>query len=333
MNTKQAQNILQNAKRIGIVRTDKLGDMVLTLPLAHALHERFPNASIEMIAQQYVAPLLNNSPVLSAVHYTNQQPLQDVLRTHSFDALFFPRMRDNECYAAWRANVPLRVGSGYRWYSWMLNYRIKQHRKTAERNEAEYNVAMLGAILGETITPQLVAPIVSEQQKQNVRQILQQHGTTKDTPLLVFHPGSGGSSHDWPANRFGEAAQQIAQLYSNASILITGIHSESTLCNTVAEQCPQAINLCGKLDLPAMIALLSQSQLLVANSTGVLHIAASFGTAVVGLYPNTPAISARRWGPYSTNSRTVSPPMGDDMNTISADSVVRSIQELLVANA
>ena len=333
MNLQRAQDILNHARRIAIVRTDRLGDMVLTLPLARALKERFPEVSIEMIARRYTAPLLDNSPVLDAVHFVDQLPLGKLFKDQFYDAVFFPRPVFRECLEAFAARIPIRVGSAYRWYSPLFNCKVYDHRKTAERHEAEYNVRMLGNILGEQITAMLVAPVVDVQARVKVDQLLCEKGILKDEQFIVVHPATGGSAFEWSAAKFGEAANIISR-EQQLRVVITGTANESAKCSEAFSHCRQAINLCGQLELSDMIALLERASLLVANSTGVLHIAAALGTSVVGLYPNTPHISAKRWGPYSQNSRVISPPrldssiFNDDMNMIEVESVVEAVKTL-----
>ncbi|MBL7997263.1 MAG: glycosyltransferase family 9 protein [Candidatus Kapabacteria bacterium] len=334
MHRLQALDILQSAQRIGIVRTDRLGDMILTLPLADALKQRFPAASVEMIARRYAAPCIENLRCVDAIHFTDEQPVDSLLRAHRFDALFFPRITLAECRAAWSAGVPLRIGSAFRWYSpLLLSYRIRDHRKTAAYHEAEYNVRMLSAITGEHMPPRLVAPALDPASVQSVNRILSDYGIARGERFIVIHPGSGGSAKDWQPENMGIAASTVARRHG-VRVVLTGIESERDLCLRAAEHCDGAVNLCGRLTLRQMIVLLERSALLVANSTGTLHIAAALGTPVVGLYPNSPAISAHRWGPYSFAARVVSPPdqptaTRDDMTYISMDDVLRAMDELL----
>jgi ADP-heptose:LPS heptosyltransferase len=80
-----------------------------------------------------------------------------------------------------------------------------------------------------------------------------------------------------------------------------------------------------------MIDLLADADLLLANSTGVLHIASAVGTAVVGFYPSTPSMSPRRWGPYTQNAIVLESGPGDDMRTISVDDAVAAACRLVGA--
>ena len=81
--------------------------------------------------------------------------------------------------------------------------------------------------------------------------------------------------------------------------------------------------------------LISQSECLVANSTGVLHIAAALGIKVMGFYPNTPSMNSKRWGALTDKSEFLSPPPSnnpeesDDLNRISVDMAYSSLKRLL----
>jgi ADP-heptose:LPS heptosyltransferase len=306
--------------------------MVLTLPLARALKERFPNTSMEMIARRYTAPLLNQSRVIDTVHFVDDKPIKEIIQSQNFDAVFFPRPVFSEVLAAFTSRIPLRIGSAYRWYSPLFNYGIRDHRRTAEHHEAEYNVRMLGNILGEEIAPYLVEPVVDENAARRIESILQ--GNEVNGKFVVIHPASGGSAYEWSAKNFGMAALKICEA-RNVTVLITGTESESEKCSEALEIYPKAVNLCGKLSLDEMIALLSRTSLLIANSTGVLHLAAALARPVLGLYPNTPHISAKRWGPYSPLAQVVSPPgkhgveYNDAMNDIHIDVVVNEAIKLL----
>ena len=105
MNSLAALHTLRSARSIGVVRTDRLGDMVCTLPLVQSLASEFPAARIHLIARSYCEPLLRCTAVADAVHYVDQTPLETILRKENFDALFFPRPVFSEVLAAFRAEI------------------------------------------------------------------------------------------------------------------------------------------------------------------------------------------------------------------------------------
>lgn len=309
-------------RTIAIIRTDRLGDMVLTLPMFPALRSLFPSARLMLIAARYVEPLVRDLRCIDEVVYLDAQTdnLQTILRRHGVDVVFAPRPRASEAWAAVRSGVNLRIGSAYRWYAPLYNRRIREHRADAQFHEAEYNVRMIMHAFG---CPMPQVELVSPRENR-IR-----HGQPA-APRVIIHPGSGGSAKDWPAKRFGELANRLRQ-HHNAEILVTGIDRERALCEEVLRACPEGTNLCGTRDLESMIDLIATSDLLVANSTGVLHVAASLGVAVLGLFPTTPSMSARRWGPYTRRAIVLESGPGDDMMSITVDAAAAAAASLLTA--
>lgn len=332
----KAKDILLKARRVAVVRTDKLGDMVLTLPLSRALKEYLPNCEISVIAHSYTEVLLNNSNVVDKAFYIDKSPdgINGILKNNHFDAVFFPRPRLEEAFSAFRHRVPLRIGTSYRYYSFLFNHRVADHRSDARYHEAEYNVRLLGSVTGEEHQISLVPPFINPEWRKTLNQTLSDNSIFDGDQLVIVHPSSGGSARDWSAENFGLLASQLTEKYQ-VKVIITGTVQEAESCQIVQNQCYSAVNLCSKLNLGEMMALLERCQLIVANSTGVLHIAAALGRNCIGLYPNTPAISSKRWGPYSSKAATIGPPemldgkYCDDMSLITVDSVANGVERFL----
>ncbi len=299
-----SNKILRNAKKIAIVRTDKLGDMVLTLPMVNIIKSINPYAEIHVIANSYTEFLLQNQPYISAYHFVNKVDggINSIFKNNKFDVVFFPRPRLEEVFPAFVNRVPLRVGSGYRYYSFLFNKKIFEHRKTAEKTEAQYNVDMINSIAGTNEEYKLLKPYISNNAIQKITQLTKNIGK-----YIVIHPGGSGSAPYLSKEKFSEIANYILanKLKENSKFLVvvTGVENELNLCNYICENNPQAINLCGKLSLEETSALLSTTECLIANSTGIMHIAEAIGSKVIALFPSAKAISSDRWG--HKNPRTI----------------------------
>lgn len=326
-------HILQSAS-IAVVRTDRLGDMVLTLPLCNAIKSEFPQSKVTLIANSYTKLLLENCPVVDEVIFVDDKSknIKSVFKENKFDFAFFPRPRFGEVLAAFKGGVKFRIGSAYRAYSFLYNKKVFDHRKKGEFHEAEYNVRLLSQLIGMELPVNLVKPFISNVSKEFIKNLLNKNNI-QEKGFIILHPGSGGSSRDWKSGSFAELAKLISER-TGFGIIVTGIKSEKESCNLIANVTDRVLNLCGILNQEQLIALLSTARILIANSTGVLHIAAALGVPVVGLFPNTSHISARRWGPYSANSSVVSPPTGDkanidNMDLISPETVFESAMILI----
>lgn len=323
-----------NFKNIAVVRTDKIGDMVLTLPLCKAIKDFMPDSNISVIARKYVEPLLTNQEILKALYIDDyKNGINDILKSDKFDTIFFPMPVFTECLAGFKNKIPLRIGSAYRLYSFLFNIKVKDHRKISEYHEAEYNVRMLSSVTGINHEVKLLKPFINPT---DIDFIFSKY--LKDLAgkkIIIIHPGSGGSAKDLPINKIIELINLIAK-NKDLKIILTGIQSENENCNIISSQNRNLLNLCGKLNLEQMIALISVCDLFIANSTGVLHIAASLDKQVLGFYPNTPHIGPQRWRPYINNAIICTPPKSDDiaknddMNRIDMNEVYNEIMKSMM---
>ncbi|MBI5326169.1 MAG: glycosyltransferase family 9 protein [Ignavibacteriae bacterium] len=326
---------MKSFQKICVIRTDRIGDMILTLPMCKALKENCPGSQINLIAKRYVEPLVENDLFTDKVLYIDDYEggIKDILGNNKFDAAFFPRPRFNECLSAFINKIPLRVGTAYRYYSMLFNHKVYDHRKTAEFHEAEYNTRLVESVFGINIKTELVKPYINPDSYKYANDIMIRNGVCNKN-YIIIHPGSGGSAYNWKPENFGKAGKKLHEI-TGLNIIITGIQKEYGICEIVKQQIKNSVNLCGQFDLRQMISLISDAKLLIANSTGVLHIASALGIPVLGLYPNSAHLSAKRWGPYSMNSKVVSPPKSDNkqsndnMELIPIEDVVNNALELL----
>lgn len=308
--------------------------MVLTLPMAPAIKEAVAGAQTLLIASIYTKPLVDGIDFIDKCCFIENYPggILEIFKTEKPDVVFFPRPRQDESWPALKAGIKNRIGSAYRWYSFMYNHRVHDHRKKGIYHEAEYNTRMLEQFFGKKVETRLVAPKIAVEAKIQAKKIAMYNGLLSEESYVIFHPGSGGSARDYPVVKLALAAKIVSE-ESGCRIVLTGGAGENAICESFREVLPDAVNLAGKMNLYETIAFVSGAKALCANSTGILHIAASLNVPVAGLYPNTSHISARRWGPLNGNSTVLSPPKDienpDDMSMIDSLEVAGAVLKLL----
>jgi len=110
-----------------LVRPDGIGDEILCLPVATALRRLLPDAKVSFLSSAYAAPVLALHPDVAAVLTLNgRERFADVvaLFRRGFDAAIFLKPFRRLMAAAFVARVPVRVATGYRWYSLLANRRV-----------------------------------------------------------------------------------------------------------------------------------------------------------------------------------------------------------------
>ena len=302
------QNIL-------IVRTDRIGDLVLTLPLAGIIKKNLPGSLVSFLVQNYTSPIVNNHTGIDNVLILKEKQgkisfWENVreIKKYNFDSciVVYPTFKIALMMLA--AGIKLRVGTGYRWYSFLFNKKIYQHRKNAEFHELEYNVNLLTRIgINEKVSTGAVGfgLAANKESEQKIKQLLYENGIRGDNPIVVVHPGSGGSAVDLPLTKLKQLIGLMA-CELKIDIIITGSKSEKELCEQLMVN-PNIKNFAGLFDLGELIALISRSEIIIGNSTGPIHIGAALGKFVIGFYPKITACSPERWGPY-TNKKAVFQP-------------------------
>jgi ADP-heptose:LPS heptosyltransferase len=144
----------------------------------------------------------------------------------------------------------------------------------------------------------------SQENSEKVKNDLNKLGIVNSKRIIIVHPGSGGSAVDLPMEKMRTIISSLS--LEPVEILITGSSSEKELCQSLVVN-SSTKNLAGEYNLGELMALIDYSDLMIANSTGPIHIAAALGKHVIGFYPKFTAASPKRWGPYTTKKKIFLP--------------------------
>ena len=339
---------MKSAKKILIIRTDRIGDVVLTLPMAKFIKQAYPKSHITFLAREYTKAIpANNKYIDEVITFPVNDgkllaiSLISLIKKGKYDTAVLVYPRFEIALALFIARIKKRIGSGYRWFSFLFTDKIYEHRKTGEKHELEYNVNLLKPIGIENIDKKSVSfdIQITKESEQKINELFVRYHIPKDKKLIIIHPGSGGSSIDLPILKFIQLSNRLAHEL-DCSIVITGSSSEIETCKKFMNR-ENTYNLAGELSLEELMAVINKGELLIANSTGPIHLAAALNKSVVGFYPKVKECSVERWGPYTNKKLIFSPTIDctgctreqcerlDCMSSINIDDVFSDIQKLL----
>lgn len=335
-------------KNLLIIRTDRIGDLVLTIPLAELIKKHYPDCKITFLVREYTKEILYDHPfidetILAKTKKSKLTFLENykIIKDKKYDAAIVVSPNFIISLIAFLSNIKNRIGTGYRWYSFLFNKKVFVHRKYAEKHELEFNIELLKEIgIDEKINSSNVkySLQVNSNNKEKVENLLRANNILLSKPIFIIHPGSGGSSVDLPANKFKELIQKILTEF-DVSIIITGNKDEKIICQNLAVN-NSIKNIAGELNLSELIYLINECKLFISNSTGPLHIAAALSKNAIGFYPNLLACSFKRWGPYGSNTKVFTPQnecknckmeqcsSEECMNNIDMDDVINYIKNI-----
>ena len=312
-----------------VVRPDRLGDVILSTPVFGVIKRFYPKSELTVMVRESVAPLIRGIPSVDRVLVYEPE------RRHAGFKGFFRLLREVRgsgfriavvLQSQWKiaaacffANIRYRVGPLSALHSFLFyNRGVRQRRSQVEMHEADYNLQLLrrlGIRVGTRKFPTTIA--VGEAARERALEWLSSKGWKKDEPLVVVHPGMGGSALNWPEAQYVELVRAL--LKEGRQVLVSGGPLEAELLTRVEqslsnnEQAPAGdeqgsllIIYRGGGTVEDLAALYANAAVVVAPSTGPLHVAVALGRPVVTFYPPIRVQSALRWGPYRQDEENAS---------------------------
>jgi ADP-heptose:LPS heptosyltransferase len=291
-----------------ICRTDNIGDVALTLPLAGYLKQRFPTVRIDFLCRAYAAPLVRHCRhVDRVIELDTLGDARQFFAGAGIDTVIFALPDRRLARAAKRAGVRNRVGTSHRWYHWFSCNRLAHFsRARSALHEAQLNFSLLRP-LGLDPRPALA-------QLPPLYGLTAPHQPACDAlraeapHCIILHPKSNGNGREWPLSHYTELARRL-QARPGIVLWVTGNAGEGELLADLAPELlalPNVRNLCGRFDLEGLCALIGVSTGLLASGTGPLHMAAALGRPTLGLFPPLKPIDAARWGALGAQARSLS---------------------------
>ncbi len=333
---------------IVLVRMDKIGDLIVSLPVDQ--HPAFGGQRVHWFITSGLSFITEQaSPKRQTTEFKRRFSPFEFLKMVRWFRRQNPQvvvMLHNPWWvslAAWWADVPERIGRRSQWHSVFHNLHVIQKRSSADRHESDFNFDLVEwgfNRLGQRRTSQLAAL------KKTYLNMLapNPHGTLESRGLKargfrVMHPGMAGSALNWPQDSYVELGLRLS---AELPLLITGTKSDRKYLTDLErlKDAPGVRWLVDELKQSELLDLLSQARSVIAPSTGVLHLAASLGTPVVGIYSPRKVEHPRRWGPKGAHTAFLVPPVSDGdmfsadvMRQITTSQVYQTIQDVERAHA
>lgn len=310
-------------KKIILSRTDSIGDVILTLPMAGVLKKYDPGCHIIFLGKSYTKPVIELSENIDQFLDWDEIQMPDAgdpvnrIKVLKADIIIHVFPDRNICKFARKAGVPLRIATSHRWFTALYcNELLHFSRMNSDLHEAQLNLKMLEPL--------------GINEEFSLTEIPEYYGLTKLNPYpasgipspspdpspiregsirhpasasfnLILHPKSKGSAREWGLENFSKLIDILPA--DKFRIFITGTKEDGLLMKDFLEKKKDKVtDLTGKLSLSEFISFIASCDGMVAASTGPLHIAAALGKHVIGLYAPMKPIYPRRWAPLGKNA-------------------------------
>ncbi len=297
--------------KVLITRTDRLGDLVLALPVVDFLRRVRPHWQLQMLVAPGLEAVVEGHPGVENVRvWSDSWParrchrLQDELAASGISAVLMLQYRRELALLLRKTGTGKIFGPRSKFSSWFLLQGGKsQGRSRSSRHEVDLNLELAGALAGLSTDQQ--RQVVADVRRPRVHltrgqrawgETWRQDEVPGSQRIVFIHPGSGGSALDWGPERFAAVAGQLARR-PGTRVFVTGAAADACMVKNVAAHLdPRVKILLERFTLSQFMGVLAQGDVMVAPSTGPLHLAAAVGVPTVGLFPPAPVMSPGRWG-------------------------------------
>jgi lipopolysaccharide heptosyltransferase I len=299
------------ARRVVLIKPSALGDIVQTLPVLTALRRRYPQAHITWLVNRNYEGLLRGHPDLDEVLPFDRGATRHGLwkattgyarflrdfRARRFDLVIDLQglLRSGLFTAA--SAAPRRVGlsSAREGAVWFYTDVVRVADFKAIHAVDRY--WLVAEALGAGGPIEFRLPI-REAERVWVDEVI----GDCPRPWLAFGVGSRWVTKRWPPEHFAELARR-AQAHFGGTVIFVGGTDETELAQSTGQMLASPWrNLSGRTTLPQLTALLARADVMVANDTGPLHLAAALGRPIVAPYTCTKVALN---GPYGQAVRAV----------------------------
>jgi len=295
-------------KTIMISRTDSIGDVVLTLPMAGVIKKFYPNAKIIFLGKTYTKPVVALSKHID--EFINWDELQktsnpvDELKKFNADVFIhvFPNKEIAKMVKA--ANIPLRIGTFGRLHHILTcNKKILFTRKKSDLHESQLNLKLLSPLgITQHIELDELASFYGFSKVPTLKPELK-NSIDSNRKNIILHPKSKGSAKEWGLDNYLQLAELLPK--DQFKVFISGTEEEGKLIGNTFKFDENIVSLIGKLSLTDFIAFIANTDELVAASTGPLHIAAALNKKAIGLYSPKRPIHPGRWKPVGQHAQAL----------------------------
>ncbi|MCX7877701.1 MAG: glycosyltransferase family 9 protein [Ignavibacteria bacterium] len=278
--------------------------------MAAVLKKSFPDAEVHYLVNEKVYELISeySDPNIYKVYPIQKvtvNTVRTICRNNNYDLAVVVYPTFEIALGVFLGNVKYRLGTAYRWYSFLFNIRHYEHRKYSVKHEAMYNLSLLESI-GCRI--ENLPDVHFNIRKESFINLISRyrHKIKEGEKYIIIHVPTKGSAEVWSYENFIKLIEMIISDESlDFKIVLSGSSDDIPKLSIIMKSlgCSKKVVSITDMTLKEFALLISGAEVLISNSTGPIHIAAATGTYVIGLYPHIKTQSPVRWEPLTDKKK------------------------------
>jgi len=303
---KSKMNKKLNARRILIVRTDRIGDVLLSTPVVKALRDAYPQSYMAIMVRPYAEDIARANPLLDEVIVYDKYGCHKsfflslkfaiALRKKNFDLAVVLHPTNRVHLITWLAAIRVRLGFNKK-LGFLLTNAVMNKKHLGLKHEVDYGIELLEEI-GIYSKERLPFMKVKEADLNWVSAFFREKKIDRQRPVFCLHPGASCISKKWPVENFAKLNDRLYEEFKGQVIVFAGSREEAIARSVYSLSRHKPACVLEGVPLSKIAALIKESNLLISNDSGPVHISVAVRTPVIAIFGRSqPGLSPKRWGP------------------------------------
>lgn len=282
--------------RVLVVRLRSIGDTVLSTPSLIALKRFLPDAQIDILLEDWVAPLLVGHSAIDNVIAVGKSSFERFrtarqIRQRKYDVVINLHGGTTATFFVGASGAPHRVGYAELQYSFIYNHLLSSASDYWQQ-EMTHSAEQQLALLGFVGVPVEDRPKSQLNVTDNALRSIERKISSEQFALI--HPSTAFHTKQWPVENFAGTAEFLSA--KGIQIIAISSKGESQILDQLKADSNVPITTFDELTLPEITALAAKATVFVGNDSGIAHIAAAVGTPSVVIFGSS---NRNHWRPWA----------------------------------
>jgi heptosyltransferase-3 len=296
-----------NVRRVLVVRLRSIGDTVLATPSLVALKRFLPHAEVDILLEDWVAPLLDGFDAVDSVLRVGEGTAARLravreIRRRKYDVAINLHGGTTATFFTFLSGARHKIGYSYYQYSFLYNHLLSSSSdfwKTEHTHSAEQQLALLGSVGVPVKDRPRSRLVVTDSAIESLeKKFHAKPQSCKDefisSEFALIHPAAAFATKQWATEHFARTAEFLHES-GLGSVAIAATH-EGEILQRLRSESKVAVTTFDDLTLPEITALASKARLFVGNDSGIAHIAAALNTPSVVIFGSS---NIHHWRPWT----------------------------------
>lgn len=307
----------EKVRRVLVVRLRSIGDTVLATPSLIALRRFLPEAQIDILLEDWVAPVLEGFEAVDNIitiptksnGRANEGKISKkellfvranvarALRRNKYDAAFNLHGGTTATFFVRISGAKHRVGYKNYQFNFLYNHTVENPQdfwKKENTHSAENQLALVGAV-GVPVSdkPESRLSVTEKALKSFEEKLNSKAQSSKTDKLALFHPAAAFPSKQWATENFARVAEFLSE--KGFQIAAVALPQERAILENLERNARVPVLTFDDLTLPEITALAAKARIFVGNDSGIAHIAAAVQTPTVVVFGSSNIYHWRPW--------------------------------------